>query len=232
MRVCAVVPAYNEQRYVSEVISGIKKHLADVLVVDDGSDDDTARIAKEAGAIVVRHEQNRGKGEALKTALAWAGKNNFEAIIVLDADGQHDWDEIPAFIETAAREQADFVVGNRMDRIENMPWLRKVTNQFTSWAISRMIGQPVYDTQCGYRLVRLDAMRNLKLRTHKYDTESEMLVLAGKKGYKIANVTIKTIYSGQPSFINPVKDSLRFFGVVFRYIFMKTRRRTNNGCQR
>ena len=226
MRVCAVVPAYNEEENISDVISGTKKHLPDVVVVDDGSADDTAKTAEEFGAIVLKHGQNLGKGEALKTAMAWAGENGFDAVIVLDADGQHDWDEIPVFIETAAREKADFVVGNRMDRFENMPWLRKETNLFTSRVISRMIGQKVYDTQCGYRLIRLAAMQNLKLRTHKYDTESEMLVLAGKKGYKIANVKIKTIYSGQTSFINPIKDSLRFFGVVFRHLFMKTKWRS------
>ena len=115
-----------------------------------------------------------------------------------------------------------------MGRLENMPWLRKMTNLFTSWVISRMIHQKVYDTQCGYRLMRVEAVRDLKLRTHKYDTESEMLVLAGKEGYRITNVPIKTIYSGQRSFINPVLDSLRFFGVVFRYLFKKTKHRKQN----
>jgi len=221
MRICAIVPAYNEQEHVGEVVVGIRKYLADVVMIDDGSADETARLAAEAGAKVLRHKRNRGKGAALKTAFDWAERNGFDAVIVLDADGQHDWNEIPKFIQTADREGAEIVVGDRMGHIENMPWLRKVTNQFTSWVISRMIGQQVHDTQCGYRLMRMETIGALKLKTHKYDTESEMLLLAGKRGYRIANVPIKTIYSGQKSFINPVTETLRFFRLVFRYLFVK-----------
>jgi len=225
MRVCAVVPAYNEQDNVAGVVSGIKNQLDNVLVVDDGSVDDTRGEAESAGAAVLRHAENRGKGAALLTGAEWARDQGFDAVIVLDADGQHDWKEIPIFIETAERENADIVVGNRMNYTQTMPWDRKITNLFSSWMITKMIGQNVYDTQCGFRLMRLDALARLKLKTHRYDTESEMLVSAGKLGYKIANVPIKTIYSGQRSFINPVLDSLRFFGVVFRYLFMRTRQK-------
>jgi len=225
MRVCAVVPAYNEQDNVAGVVSGIKNQLDNVLVVDDGSVDDTRGEAESAGAVVLRHAENRGKGAALLTGAEWARDQGFDAVIVLDADGQHDWKEIPIFIETAERENADIVVGNRMNYTQTMPWDRKITNLFSSWMITKMIGQNVYDTQCGFRLMRLDALARLKLKTHRYDTESEMLVSAGKLGYKIANVPIKTIYSGQRSFINPVLDSLRFFGVVFRYLFMRTRQK-------
>ena len=228
MRVCALVPAYNEQDHVGKVVSGSKTHLETVLVVDDGSSDDTAGRAESAGAIVVRHPENRGKGAALITGWKWAGDNGFDAVIVLDADCQHDWNEIPRFIETARRENADMVVGNRMEHTGDMPWSRKMTNLFTSWVISSMIGQKVYDTQCGFRLMRLQALSNLDLKTRRYDTESEMLILAGKLGCRIANIPIKTIYSGQTSFINPVRDTLRFFGVVFRYLFMKTR--PKKGC--
>jgi glycosyltransferase involved in cell wall biosynthesis len=228
MKVCALVPAYNEEDNVGKVVCGSKEQLETVLVVDDGSSDDTAGRAESAGAIVVRHTENKGKGAALITGHRWACDNGFDAVIVLDSDCQHDWNEIPGFIETAERENADMVVGNRMEHTGDMPWVRKVTNMFTSWVISSMIGQKVYDTQCGFRLMRLEAFSSMDLKTRRYDTESEMLILAGKLGHKIANTPIKTIYSGQTSFINPVVDTLRFFGVVFRYLFMKTRRK--KGC--
>ena len=217
-RVIALIPAYNEVARVGEVVAQARPRVDEVIVIDDGSSDGTAAAAEQAGARVLRHEQNRGKGGAIATALDYFGRSDAEFAILLDADGQHDPAEIAKFVETADREQADIVVGTRMGDTSKMPVVRRLTNEFTSWVTSRLAGQRIPDSQCGYRLLRRNVLEDLRLSTARFETETEMLIQAARAGHRIISIPIRTIYeSGHTSHIHPVRDTLRFFTFVRKY---------------
>lgn len=217
-RCIALIPAYNEAARVGEVVGLARRHLDEVVVVDDGSTDETAAVAEEAGAKVLRHPENRGKGAAIATALDYFGRSAAEMAVLLDADGQHDASEIDKFVDAAEKERADIVVGTRMDDVRRMPWVRLWTNRFTSCVTSKLAGQRIPDSQCGFRLLRRTVLKDLKPSTARFETETEMLIQASRAGHKIVSVPIRTIYEpGRTSRIHPWRDSIRFFKLVGKY---------------
>ena len=217
-RVIALIPAYNEAARVGEVVAKARRHVDEVVVIDDGSGDGTAAAAEKAGARVLRHEQNRGKGGAIATALDYFGRSDAEFAVLLDADGQHDPAEIAKFVETADREKADIVVGNRMGDTGDMPVVRRLTNEFTSWVTSKLARQRIPDSQCGYRLLRRSVLEDLRLSTARFETETEMLIEAARAGHRIISIPIRTIYeTGHASHVHPVRDTIRFFIFVRKY---------------
>ena len=223
MTVGIILPALNAARFLTEVIGEIRTLLPEclVLVVDDGSTDGTDDIARAAGAEVIVHEVNRGKGEALKTGYRWAQDRQLDWVFTMDSDGQHLPNEMQDFINTSDRGGFDVVVGTRMARTENMPWLRVMTNRFTSWVISRLAGQDIPDSQNGYRLYRTACFAGVKLRTSRYDSESEILVRMARRGYRIGSVPVTTVYGDETSSINPFIDTGRFFRLVFMLMFSR-----------
>lgn len=217
-RAIALIPAYNEAARVGEVVSKTSHQVKEVVVIDDGSTDDTAAIASKAGAKVLRHEHNRGKGSAIITGLDYFRGSDIEFAIFLDADGQHDPEEIPKFVEAACAANAGVVVGTRMARTRDMPLVRKLTNQFTSWVTSKLARQKIPDSQCGFRLLRRAVAGNLELSTAQFETETEMLIQAGRAGHKIVSIPVRTIYeTGRASHIHPWRDTVRFFKLVGKY---------------
>lgn len=215
--VCAIIPCYNEARSIARLVRAVKLHVENVLVIDDCSTDGTAEQARAAGATVLAHARNMGKGVALKTGFTAAAQMKFKAAVTLDGDGQHDSSEIPLFIEAHDRGNCDLVVGNRMNDTRTMPRVRRVTNRFTSWAISRMVGVPISDTQCGFRLISLEFWQAVRLDSSRFDLESEILIKACRSGARISQVQIRTIYFGtDESKINPFLDTLRFFQLLWR----------------
>ncbi|MCP4290766.1 MAG: glycosyltransferase family 2 protein [bacterium] len=219
----AILPALNAARFLKEVISEIKSLHPDlrILVVDDGSTDGTADVATEAGAEVIIHEINKGKGQALKTGYAWALENKIDYVFTLDSDGQHLPAEMASFLTTAKEGNFDVVVGTRMAQTDNMPWIRLKTNQFTSWVISSLAGCNIPDSQNGYRLYRSECLRGVKLKTTRYDSESEILVRLARKGFTIGSTAITTVYGDEESSINPFVDTGRFFRLVFMLMFSR-----------
>jgi glycosyltransferase involved in cell wall biosynthesis len=224
MKICVLLPAYNEEIAISQVVADIKARGYPVVVVDDGSGDRTASLAAQAGATVLRHPHNKGKGQALRTGFAHVVRQEYEAVIVMDADGQHAAEEIPAFIEKARQSSAGIIIGNRMHTPRGMPLVRRVTNYFTSAVISGIINARVPDSQCGFRLIRRSAIEQMTLSTHKFETETEMLLEASRKGFSIESVPIRTIYAGEKSKINPLVDTIRFWHLIFAYARRKGRR--------
>lgn len=214
MKVCAVIPAYNEETAVAEVVRGVLAQGLDAMVVDDCSSDATSARAREAGAEVVRHEVNRGKGEALRTGFARAVELGYDAVVTLDADGQHDPKEIPRLLEAAPR--ADIVVGSRMAEVSTMPLVRLWTNLFTSWVVSRLAGARITDSQSGYRLLKRRVFERVKYSSSRFDAESEILVKACRMGFRVIEVPISTIYGDEKSKIHPFVDTVRFFRMVRR----------------
>jgi len=226
MRTLVVVPSKNLEDAVGDVVRqvlGLDLGL-DVLVIDDGSTDDTSRVAREAGAEVIEHPENLGKGAALKTGFEYALERGYEAVVTLDGDGQHDPAAIPQFLEALEKTGADIVIGTRMHAVGEMPKLRIWTNRTTSRVVSLLSRQTVPDSQSGYRIIRVSALADLtgSLVTTRYDTESELLIRAGRRGYKIASTDIESIYTtGAVSHIHPIADTLRFLRLVGRSLFWR-----------
>ncbi len=220
MEVCALIPVYNEAPYIEKVVKGCLKHLIAAYVVDDGSTDNSGELARDAGAIVMRHPINRGKGAALRMGFAHIMKDErWDGIVVLDGDGQHDWEEIPRFISYLQKGGYDIVVGNRMRDVRPMPLSRKATNCLSSRILSTLTGQKIEDSQCGFRFVKTEVLKKLVLTTTKFDTESEMLVEAARKGFRVGNLPIPTIYGAEKSYFRPLLDTLRFLRVAAKYVF-------------
>jgi len=179
--------------------------------VDDGSTDKTAELAAAEGAVVVQHKVNKGKGASMREGFSHILKRGFELVVVMDGDNQHEVEDIDAFLSRMEETGADMVVGNRMHDITLMPSERVHTNRFMSSLISMISGQKVPDTQCGFRLIKASLLESIRLESSNYEIESEMIIRAAKKGYRIESVPIKTIYRDEKSCINPVVDTLRFF---------------------
>jgi glycosyltransferase involved in cell wall biosynthesis len=212
--VIAFIPAFNEAANIAGVVARTRPHVAEVVVVDDGSADRTAEVAREAGATVLRHERNRGKGAAIVTALEHFAKSGASSAVFLDADGQHAPEEIPKFVAIGA----PVVVGNRMSDTRDMPLVRLLTNRFQSWLTSRAARQPIPDSQCGFRLVRREVLSSLHLGSERFETETEMLIQAGRAGHKIASIAVRTIYdSSRQSRIRPLPDTIRYFKLIWKY---------------
>ncbi len=227
MQTGAILPALNAARFLPEVIGaiGAAQPGCRILVVDDGSTDGTAEVALKAGAEVKRHPQNQGKGMALRTGYAWAQEQRLDWVFTLDSDGQHLPGEMQAFLDAAATDQWDALVGTRMASTANMPWLRKWTNITTSRVISGLAGCAIPDSQSGYRLYRVAKLRGLRLRTTRYDAESEILVRLARGGARIGAVPISTVYGDQVSSIRPLVDTGRFLRLVAMLAFTRDRER-------
>ncbi len=216
--VAALIPCYFEEKQIRDVAQRTLAQLDTVLVVDDGSMDATAAEARAAGAEVIRHEVNAGKGAAIKTGLhALSARPGLTYVLILDGDGQHLPEEIPHFLDEANRTGASMLVGNRMSDVRTMPLVRRLTNRLMSSQISGVCGQAIPDTQCGFRMFRRELAAALcEAESSKYDYETEMLVIAARRGCRIAAVPVSTIYGDEKSKIHPVRDTLRFFQLMAR----------------
>jgi glycosyltransferase involved in cell wall biosynthesis len=217
-RIAAVIPAYQEEKHVGEVAQRTRAQLENVLVVDDGSTDATAERARSSGVDVVIHPQNRGKGESIKTGLRYWLERGSEYVVLLDADGQHLPEEISRFVDSAASESnAKIFIGSRMNDTSVMPLVRRIVNRYMSGEISRVCGQQIPDTQCGFRMLHRDIIPEVLSGASRFEYETEMLIIASRKGHRVASVPITTVYSDEVSSINPVRDTMRFFKLMRRY---------------
>ncbi len=217
-RGCVLIPGYNEAGRIGAVARRVLEFLPDVVVVDDGSADATADEARAAGVAVLRHEVNQGKGAALATGFAYARAKGFAWVITLDADGQHDPADIPRFVEAYVRTGIPVLVGNRMGDTATMPRIRRWTNTYMSNLLSREMGQYVPDTQCGYRLYRIDVLPFLESHSTRFAAESESLLNVAARGLTIGPVPISVIYlEGRESHIHPFRDTIRFFSMLSDY---------------
>ncbi len=212
----AVVAAYREEGLIGNVVKLALPFVSRVVVVDDGSGDGTAAEARAAGAEVIVHPANRGKGAALMTGFARCRELDCEWIVLLDGDGQHDPADISSLL--AARASGDkLIVGNRMGNAAAMPWPRWIGNCVGSWLVSRLIGQQAPDSQCGFRLLHRSLLDVLEFSTRHYECDSEMLILAARAGLRIGCAPVATIYGRETSYIKPWKDLMRFFRLLWRY---------------
>jgi glycosyltransferase involved in cell wall biosynthesis len=217
LNVAALVPAYQAAAHLGEVLLGIAalERPPHVLVVDDGSRDGTAEVARQFGAEVFSFAANRGKGHAL--LAGFERLRGFEAIVTLDADGQHPPRCLPAFV-AAAEAGADLVLGRRV-MAGDMPPLRRFANRFSSGWCSAIAGQRISDSQCGYRLYRRGLLDGTPVRASRYEVETEMAVRAARLGFRVAEVEIPTVYGDEKSHLSITRDVPRIVGMMIRLTF-------------
>ncbi len=212
--VLALIPANNEGRQVAAVVRGARAHLP-VLVVDDGSTDDTAAKASAAGAEVLQQRPCQGKGAALLAGFTWALSHGYDAVVTLDADGQHDPAEIPAFLQAYAAGKADLIIGKR--DFTQMPPVRRMSNTLGTQIFSKALGQNIPDNQSGYRLISRRLMEALREPDERgFEFEVEMIILSVLKGYSLSWVPIRTIYADERSHISPFRHAAKFIQVSWR----------------
>ena len=215
-----IVPCYNSSKYINELSERLRKYVCDeyLLVINDGSKDDTLELIKQNNLNYISSKENQGKGAALKAGFNYAIENNYRSVLTIDSDLQHLPEEIPRFF--ALDNGKRYIMGTReISMKKNMPFERWLTNNLTSLIISIFSTQRIRDSQSGFRLIPVNVIKALRLKTYAYDFESEMLFKAGAIGCKIAEVPISTIYAGSISYINPIKGTTRFIRQIWKRIW-------------
>lgn len=222
MRICALIPVFNESRHIAEVVEGVRQHVADVVVIDDGSSDGTADIARTAGATCLQLSRNRGKASALRQGITFARDHNFSHAITLDGDGQHLPEDIPVMLRVAEETGADLIIGARSFDRALMPRSRYFSNIIGSRLASVLVGCEIRDSQSGFRLFRLDKLGDAKLRSRCYELEMEVLIKMVRSGCTIAHAPVRMIYDdGEArSKMKPVRDTVRvcLWSLAFRFL--------------
>ena len=220
--VTAIIAAYNARETIAGVIRGALNHLSSVIVGDDGSIDGTAEVAREAGAEVIVLEENRGKGNALRVLFAAARRRGFSAVMALDADGQHDPDDIPAFLQAHRDHPGAILAGSRMETHDRIPGHRRNSMLVARFFISLAANQFIEDTQCGFRLYPLSLIGSVGLLKERYVTETEILIKAGDSAGEIRCLPIKALYPpGQSTHFRSVPDVAAISVYVISYLMVK-----------
>ncbi len=219
MKKYIVIPAYKEEKHIFHLVKEIKKEgYNNIIVVDDGSQDDTAKMAQEAGANVFVLPHNMGKGEALKRGFEEALKNGADLILTMDADGQHLPKEIKRFFDKYEETKSDVILGKR-ELGNDMPLIRIFVNGVTSIVTSIAAGVRIHDSQSGFRLFTRKVIENISLSYSRFQVESEMLIKAGRKGFRFTSVPISVVYGDEVSKINGFKDTLRFIKMIMEFLW-------------
>ncbi len=211
--IIALMPAYNESRFIAGVVERVARFIP-IVVIDDGSTDGTGDAARAVGATVITHEVNQGKGKALNTGFDYAVEAGVVAAITIDADGQHDPEEIPAFIDAFRANRADVIIGQR--NFSRMPLKNQFGNRTGTWLLSLAMGRHIPDNQSGYRLLRREVMQAIRPSSTRFEAEVELLLRAQLAGFRIEWIPIKTIYNEKVSHFKPFRDSLLFLKMVWR----------------
>lgn len=213
-----VIPAFRAAAVLPGVLERVQRAApgSTVVVVDDGSDDDTAALAACAGAVVLRHPENRGKGRALASGLGAAVVLGAGVVVTMDADGQHPPEAIPLLVGSLAERGWDLVVGSRA-RNGRMPAGRQLSNWLSSALVSRAVGFSVPDSQSGFRAMRREVAVAVRPRGSRYEFETEFLFLAARLGFHVGAITVPTVYDGAPSHFRYGADTLAVAGVFLRH---------------
>jgi glycosyltransferase involved in cell wall biosynthesis len=222
MKILIVIPAFNEGENLGNLLKKISSFvpLKDVLVVDDGSRDETSNVAKRAGTEVLSFSYNQGKGLALRAGFDFAIKKGYDAVITMDADGQHNPSGIPKFLKELKKNGADLIIGTREQNLSEMPFLRFLVNKTTSLVTSILSGVRVCDSQSGYRLIKRNLLEKVDLKTGRFQMETEIIVKAAMMGFRIGEIPIETIYFEKfKSYINPFVDTFRFIKLSLRLLW-------------
>lgn len=206
----AIIPCRNEAGRIGEVVRGVRRYLSTVIVVDDASEDETGPEARRAQAVVLRHATCDGKGAAFITAWQEAKQRGFQWVLHMDGDGQHAPADVPRFLE-ASTGRASLVIGNRFENPNAIPWKRRVVNRWMSRRLSLLTGATFPDSQCGFRLVHLQTVLSLPIRTRHFEIESELCVAFARAGKEIQFIPVEARYGDEVSKISPIQDAFRWW---------------------
>lgn len=214
MKSVAVIPVYNEAKTIRQVAEAAEKFVDKVIVVDDGSTDESAAEAKKTNAEVIVLPKNSGKANALKTAFSRC--KGYDVVVMLDGDAQHPPEEIPSLIKCI--ESNDLCIGSRFySDWSTMPFASKLSNKIASLFISFLAGQKITDPQSGFRAMRLEKLEKLELKAERYAVEHIMILESARKKFKIAEVPIPCVYGEEKSSIKPVRDTLKVAYHILRF---------------
>jgi glycosyltransferase involved in cell wall biosynthesis len=225
-RIAAIVPALDCASTIADVVTGVRAHVGDVLVVDDGSSDATGTLARAAGAEVLRHEQRRGKGEALQSGLAWAASRGFTHVFTVDGDGQHLASEMPALLQACRRHPDAIVLGERSREGHDISPMKLFGNRFANRWVEIACGRAFEDTQSGFRIYPVAVTLALGGHASHYGYETEVLIRAEKSGVPVVCRTIEVYYPPaelRVSYYRPWVDTIRIIFIVVGLI-LKLRR--------
>jgi len=214
--ILVLIPAYNAGQYLDELITRVTKAApgADLLIIDDGSSDNTTEILKSHSVRSLKNDPNRGKGFTLDRGFRYASEHGYKQVVTIDADLQHLPEELPGFIEI--KDNYDVVIGTRAIDLRIMPFARWMTNNLTSIIVSIFAGRRIRDSQSGYRMYSTDIIRKFRTRSFRYDYESEQLLQTGLLDARVGEVSVTTVYEGSESSINPFRDTLRFIRLLWQ----------------
>jgi glycosyltransferase involved in cell wall biosynthesis len=217
LRVCGLIAAFNEEATIVSVLNGARPFVAEIVVVDDGSGDRTGALAREAGARLIRHRANEGKGVAVRTGLSCVLREDFTHVLFMDGDLQHDPADIRLLIDKAREGVGDFVVAERVFDRATMPRARYYANTIGSRVMSRLTATSIRDSQSGFRLIRSDLLRGLTLTARRYEIEAEILVKLARRGARIERVAVASKYGSARSKMRPIRDVFRICMLTMRY---------------
>jgi len=213
-----ILAAWNEEAMIGRVVRDLRNMNLNVLVVDDGSTDTTSEVAREAGAEVLRHETNLGKGQALADGYRYAASEGYDAVVTMDADGQHDPMDVPRFFDAYDRTGIPVLIGNRIRDRHHMPRTRRITNRIMSHMLNRKMKQYVPDTQNGFRLYQTDVVMMVIPETKGFAAESEILLTLDEIDIRMGSIPIAAHYHGEKSHIRPIHDTRLFFKMLKRRV--------------
>ena len=220
-RICILIPAYNAQETLGSVLKKIGPLKMDTIVVNDGSSDETKRVASESGAQLLEHPLNLGKGAALRTGFQYILQKGYQVVITLDADGQHDPSEIPSLLKIFQSVNPDILIASRSAEFGKMTFLRRFWNRLGVKAVARLCHSDITDSQSGFRLIRTEVLKTVDLSTSRFETELELLIKACKKGFGVLSVPIKTqkVDGTGSSHFRPVIDTWLVCKIFLRNLF-------------
>jgi glycosyltransferase involved in cell wall biosynthesis len=214
-----LIPAYNAGSSLADLIRRIRSSTGEmhILVVDDGSQDNTSDVAQKAGVALHRHQKNLGKGAALQTGFDLAkSQEKIDFILTLDADLQHQPEDIPKFFDAQKQTGANLIIGWRERRGTKMPMHRILSNTLTSALVSIKTGKKIKDSQCGFRLIQRKVFENIHCESNGYEAETEFLIKAARQGFSIGFVPVNTVYGNEKSYMTHWKTTMNFIRVLIR----------------
>lgn len=220
-KIIVAMPAFNEEKYIGSMVLATKQYADEVLVVDDGSTDQTSKIAILAGATVIRHAKNRGYGAAIQSIFSEAKRRSPEALVLIDADGQHHPADIPSLIKPIT-EGSDLVIGSRELQHNRIPFYRRLGQKVILHSGRILSRKKLSDSESGFRVFSRKAISVLELKENGMSISAETIVVAAEKGLKITEVPISVTYTKDGSTLNPLRHG---FGVMARITAMISERR-------
>ena len=218
MKIALVIPTYNCGNYLPELFNQVKEVISfeNIIFINDGSTDNTNEILKSLNCNFISHVNNSGKGRAIQLGIKFAIEKKYDFIITMDADLQHSPSDLNKFIEIVKKNNFDFAIGNRDKSLKNMPFFRYFSNVITSFLVSLRINLKIPDSQCGFRMYRIDKLKNMPSLSNGYEFETEILIWGAKNNFKIISVPIKTIYNNSISSMTHFKTTINFIKTLLK----------------